>query len=148
METAKKRLKECRDQLARQGHAVNRDASRFSIYIVDLDPDIAPPMVNRGKLCKLVYVGQTSLTPEQRFAQHKGPAPRPGKRDLRSRIVNKRGVGLNYGLMKSLDTEAFSLEQAKERETYVSGLLERRGYRVFGDGATRYRVSRRRPQDS
>ena len=66
-------------------------------YVVDLDKT----GVTRTDV-GYVYVGQTSHSPEEWYANHKGPEPVAPAKDLRSKVVHKRGIGLNYELMKQL----------------------------------------------
>ena len=101
---------------------------RYSVYVIELDlvalkrrkfreanPDHKP-----GKAC--LYVGMTSRTPEERFAQHKA--------GLKSSSWVK-----NYG--KYLRTRLFrrynpmSYEEAKSMEVELARKLRRAGYAVW-----------------
>ena len=94
---AKSALKREKKRLARLGHAINGISTVWHTYVVDLEPT---GMTEVGK--GYVYVGQTSHTPEERYAIHKAPKPEAPAKDLRSKVVAKRGLGLNYELMTKL----------------------------------------------
>ena len=131
--TAKASLRREKNRLARLGHAINGNVTVWHTYVVDLDPT---GMTDVGK--GYVYVGQTSHTPEERYAIHKGDRPEPPAHDLRSKVVNRRGVGLNYELMSQLtpsspvytQTDALRLEKAWAKK------LHKMGYRVEAGDAT------------
>ena len=82
-------------------------------------------MHGRGDVC----VGQTSHSREERYAIHKGPIPGAPAKDLRSKVVHKRGVGLNYELMKQLTSkspvytqpDALRLEKTWAKKLHVMG---------------------------
>jgi hypothetical protein len=78
-------------------------------------------------------VGQTSKTPEARYLQHKKQDG--SKKNLSSRAVFQRGIGLNYGLMPLKNV--YTKNAALRLEAELSLKLQKRGYRVFGDGLTR-----------
>ena len=82
---------------------------------------------------KAVYVGQTTKTPEARYLQHKKQDG--SSKNLSSRVVFQRGIGLNYGLMPS--KRVYTKDAALALEAEVSIKLHNRGYRVFGDGLAR-----------
>ena len=78
-------------------------------------------------------MGQTSKTPEARYLQHKKQDG--SKKNLFSRAVFQRGIGLNYGLMPSKNV--YTKDAALKLEAEISLKMHNRGYRVFGDGLTR-----------
>jgi hypothetical protein len=92
--SAKSVLQREKKRLARLGHAINGISTVWHTYVVDLEPT---GMTEVGK--GYIYVGQTSHTPEERFAIHKAPKPKAPAKDLRSKVVFKRGLGLNDELM-------------------------------------------------
>ena len=130
---AKAMLRLEKDRLARIGYAINGNSTVWHTYVVDLDPT---GMVDVGK--GYVYVGQTSHTPEERYAIHKGDKPNPPARDLRSKIVNKRGLGLNYSLMKQLTpvSPVYTQSDALRLEKTWAKKLQKMGYRVEAGDAT------------
>jgi hypothetical protein len=131
--SAKAALRREKIRLTRLGHAINGIATMWHTYVVDLDPT---GMSDVGK--GYVYVGQTSRTPEERYAVHKSPRPKPPARDLRSKVVHKRGVGLNYSLMKQLTptSPVYTQEDALALEKKWALRLLSMGYRVEAGDAT------------
>jgi hypothetical protein len=79
-------------RLKRDGYTVNRDTKVWTVYVVELDPS-AVSKPGRGFL----YVGETSLTPEERFKQHRDGA-RNKRGPLFSRVVHNHGVRLRPDL--------------------------------------------------
>ena len=130
---AKHRVRELVASLKSLGYAVNQDSTVYTVYVIDLDIDRPAKLKNVGKLGKAVYVGQTSKTPGARYLQHKKQDG--SKKNLSSRAVFQRGIGLNYGLMPS--RKVYTKDAALNLEAEISIKLHNRGYRVFGDGLTR-----------
>jgi hypothetical protein len=110
--------------LREEGFTVNRDAGVWTVYVVELDPKGAK---KPGK--GFVYVGQTSLTPEERFDQHK-----KGKRNKRgplfSPVVRKWGVRLRMDLAP--DTKYFNRASAEAAEQRWCAKLKAEGYHAVG----------------
>lgn len=131
--TAKARLRREKNRLTRLGYAINGIATVWHTYVVDLDPT-GMSEVGMG----YVYVGQTSHTPEERLAIHKGPKPDPPAHDLRSTVVSKRGLSLNYKLMKQLTppSPVYTLQDALSLEKKWAKKLHNMGYRVEAGDAT------------
>jgi hypothetical protein len=131
--TAKAKLRKEKNRLARLGHAINGISTVWHTYVIDLD---TAGMTDVGK--GYVYVGQTSHTPEERYAIHKGEKPVPPARDLRSRVVNKRGLGLNYELMDQLTPKSpvYTQSDALRLERTWAKKLHNMGYRVEAGDAT------------
>ncbi len=128
-------------RLAQLGHAINGIAKVWNCYVIDLEPS--------GKRADSrahhVYVGQSEHSPVERFAIHKGPKPLPPKRDLRSRVVHRRGKQLNYELMNSLEPRGpfFTQEDALAAERLWADELDKRGFHVeAGDATPGRRVGR------
>lgn len=130
---AKHRVRELVASLKTLGYAVNQDSTVYTVYVIDLDIDKPTKLKNIGRSGRAIYVGQTSKTPEARYLQHKKQDG--SKKNLSSRAVFQRGIGLNYGLMplKNVYTKSAALRLEAE----MSLKLHNRGYRVFGDGLTR-----------
>lgn len=133
-DVADEALRALKTLLARKGHAINGSATKWSGYVIDLAPPQGMTDIGKG----YVYVGQTQLTPEARFAVHKGPKPVPPQRDVRSKIVARRGIALNWTLMQSLTPTGpvFTVHDALELERTWATELFRRGYRVEAGDAT------------
>jgi len=135
LEVAEERVKRLKADLARQGFAINGDAKIWRIYVLNVEADVPPPIPikNRGKLGKVVYVGQTSLTLPKREARHRG-APTKAGRYIGGRKTRGRNPKLNTALTP--DNQLFTEADAKKFETQYSQKLKRAGYRVLGDGLT------------
>ena len=133
IKVAKHRVRELAASLKSLGYAVNQDSTVYTVYVIDLDIDNPTKLKNIGKKKKAVYVGQTSKTPEARYLQHKKQDG--SKKNLSSRAVFQRGIGLNYGLMPFKNV--YTKNAALRLEAELSLKLHNRGYRVFGDGLTR-----------
>lgn len=110
--------------LKKEGFTVNRDASVWTVYVIELDPKGTK---NPGK--GFVYVGQTSKAPEERFEQHK-----KGKRNKRgplfSPAVRKWGLRLRMDLAP--DTRYFDRRSAEAAEKRWAAKLRAEGYRAVG----------------
>jgi hypothetical protein len=140
---AARRLEGLKRALTKDGYALNGISTTWHTYVVDLDPT---GMTDVGK--GYVYVGQTSHTPEERYAIHKAPRrPAPAK-DIRSKVVHKRGVGLNYELMKQLTptSPVFTKQDALALEKKWAKKLHNMGYRVEAGDATPDREASTKPQ--
>ena len=110
--------------LKEEGYTVNRDVKVWTVYVIELDP----------KGCKdpgrgFVYVGETSKTPEERFAEHK-----KGKRNKRgplfSPIVRRWGRRLRPDLAPG--TKQYSQAASKAAEKRWADKMRQDGYRVSG----------------
>ena len=130
IEVAEVRLKNLKVDLTKQGFAINGDSSTWRVYVLNVDADADPPIIDRGKLGKVVYVGQTSSQIDARLRQHQGEKSKSG-RFIGSRKLKGRNPTLNSQLTPSkvfyteLDAIAF--------ETLTHKKLEKLGYRVLGD---------------
>ena len=124
---SEKILRSEKERLARKGHAINGSFSVWHTYVVELDPTDVP---DPGK--GYVYVGQTSHTPEERYAIHKAPKPEPPAIDLGVTVVRRRGLGLNYVLSAELSPQPpfFLLEDALAAERIWAKTLYKRGFKV------------------
>lgn len=92
----------------------------FSVYVIELNPAAS---ANAGLGC--VYVGETALTPEERWERHSGGAR------TASRIVTRFGRHLRPDLTSGLGPFA-TRAQAEQAEADLAAELRRRGYVVFG----------------
>ena len=131
LKVAKERLERLKIDLARRGFAINRDASTWRVYVLDIDPNVAPAIGNRGKLGRVIYVGQTSATVERRLAQHQGRVLSKSGKFIGSPKVRNRNPLLNTRL--SPKKVLFTKADALAFETKVHQRLEVLGYRVRGD---------------
>lgn len=146
LEVAEERVKRLKTDLARQGFAINGDSKTWRVYVLDIDSDVAPPipMKNRGKLGKVVYVGQTSLTLSAREARHRG-APSKAGRYIGGRKSKGRILRRNVELTPT--KQIFTEDDAKKFESQTAHRLKRLGYRVLGDGLTDPEKKRRHRRD-
>lgn len=133
IEVAEARLKNLKVDLTKQGFAINGDSSTWRVYVLNVDADADPPIIDRGKLGKVVYVGQTSSQIDARLRQHQGEKSKSG-RFIGSRKLKGRNPTLNGRLTPS---RVFYTElDAIEFETLTHKKLEKLGYRVLGDVQT------------
>lgn len=93
----------------------------YSVYVIELDDAIGP---RKNPDYPHVYVGQTWLSPDERFAQHKA-----GIRA--SRHVRKHGKWLRRRLYEKYNPIA-TQDQAKAKEAWLASLLREKGYTVKG----------------
>lgn len=129
-EVADARVENLKEELARRGFAINGDAKTWRVYVLDVDADVAPPIKNRGKLNKVVYVGQTSAALEVRERQHQGELSKSG-RYIGSKKVKGRNPKLDLCLTPS--KVVYTESDAVAFESLIHKKLEKRGYRVLGD---------------
>ena len=103
----------------------------YSVYVIELSPDVRSvakftklnPDRREDKPC--VYVGQTALTPEKRFAQHRAGYKGNG-------LVRKFGVRLRPRLYANLGP--FEKRADAERaEKSLTERLRKRGYAVWSN---------------
>lgn len=115
-------------QLIRSGYHVWGHA-HHRVYVIELDPSVKHPGSDR----LWVYVGQTSLTPEARFAQHRSRAKNAmGRIDLANTDVHNYGLRL---LPKLYDHRHRTCHaEAEDHEHRVAEELLGRGYRLSGAG--------------
>lgn len=111
-------------KLSREGFTVNRNTQVWTVYVIELDKNA---VTDPGK--GVVYVGQTSRTPEERLRQHLD-ADRNSNGRLYSGVVRKYGVKLRPDLAPH--AKYFDAESAKQAEKEHFELLKSRGYSVRG----------------
>ncbi len=93
----------------------------YRVYVIELDDAIgARSRADRANL----YVGQTTLPAEDRFAQHRAGIHA-------SRHVRRHGVRLRPDLYATLPLSA-TREAAEILEARVAAELRTRGHRVWG----------------
>jgi hypothetical protein len=93
----------------------------YHVYVIELEDAIGP---RANSNYPQVYVGQTWLTPDERFAQHKA-----GLRA--SRHVKRYGKWLRRKLYERYNPIA-TQEEAKAKEAWLAEHLRRMGYTVKG----------------
>jgi hypothetical protein len=98
------------------------------VYVVDLDSTAcrARRTACRGEGCRqlAVYVGETALTAEDRFAQHKAGTKA-------SRWVKQFGLAVNLELSHGLP-EFATVGESREAEAALGEKLRAAGYCVYG----------------
>lgn len=124
-DAAKVAKKITRKLLQSFGYTVNLNTSVWSTYVVQLDESAIDDPGSGW-----VYVGETSVTPEERLDQH-----RSGARNRRGRLYSKKvrdhGLYLRRDLMEGLPIH-YSMEASKLAEAEVAESLRSIGYRVEG----------------
>ena len=89
-----------------------KNAKQYSIYVIELDKDVLSKKKYQGKNPDFkgerpcVYVGQTSLSPEERFKKHMS-----GEKS--SKIVKNHGIRLKPRLFRSHNPMATRKKQKK-----------------------------------
>jgi hypothetical protein len=114
-------------QLRRDGWGANGERRVWRLYVIELADEVGPRV---DPALPWVYVGQTSLTPEERFRQH-SDGVRSGKGQLYSTWPHRFGVRLRPDLH---DTEQvlFSQDDARLAESALAERLRGVGYSVKG----------------
>jgi len=130
-ELAEKRLGKLKIDLSKQGFGINGDSTVWVVYVLDIDPNVEPKILDLGKKGRAIYVGQTSTTRELRAEQHAGRLLSKSGKYIGSRKTKGRNPVLNLDL--SPTKEMYTKEDALAFETETHNRLEQMGYRVFGD---------------
>lgn len=109
----------------------------FHVYVVELSDDARQKAKadERGRTGTCVYVGETELTPEERFARHKS-----GRRA--SRIVRDHGVRLRPEL--ATRGPFLTRANAAKAEKELGDSLRCRGFVVFGGTGKTFGINWRR----
>jgi hypothetical protein len=94
----------------------SKKSEHHSVYVVYLRNP-------RGDGKAAYYVGMTGLTPEQRFANHKGGIKA-------ARVVRRYGERLVPRLYQHLNPMSYA--KAKEMEVLLADSLRKRGFFVYG----------------
>jgi hypothetical protein len=111
--------------LQSKGFTVNCDTYTWCVYVIELDPAaVKDPGLG------VVYVGETSLTPEERFKQHKSKARGAKNRRLASPVVAKYGKTLRMDLAPV--GKLYDKQTAKRAEAEWAEHLRSLGYVVKG----------------
>ena len=110
----------------------------YHVYVIELSRKVftedrkfreTNPQFNGVLQC--LYVGMTSKTPQERFAQHKSGALSKKGHDLSAAIVKKYGLYLRPSLFQHIGamsrTEALAVEKGLTLE------LRRKGYAVWSN---------------
>ncbi len=106
-----------------------RPPRQYAVYVIELDTAAAPSS-DRLPL----YVGETALSPELRFARH-----REGGRTA-SRVVHQFGIRLRADLSAGVGPFA-TREEAAAAELRLAENLRSRGFVVFGGQGRTFQLS-------
>lgn len=110
----------------------------YRVYVIELSRKVftedrkfreANPQFNGVLQC--LYVGMTSKTPQERFAQHKSGALSKKGHDLSAAIVKKYGLYLRPSLYQ--DIGPMSRAEALEVEKGLTLELRRKGFAVWSN---------------
>lgn len=111
--------------------------TQYRVYVVELSKRVftenarfrnANPQFNGVLQC--LYVGMTSKTPKERFAQHKSGYRNKKGHKLSSNIVQKYGLYLRSSLYNHIDPVS-SRSEALKLEEKLALELRRRRYAVW-----------------
>jgi hypothetical protein len=102
----------------------------YSVYVVELQAAADP-----STLQPCVYVGETGLTPEARFARHKD-----GGRTA-SKVVHQFGLRLRADLSRGVGPFK-TREEAESAESELAARLRASGFRVFGGQGRTFNMNR------
>lgn len=111
--------------LKSKGYTVNRDPYTWCVYVIELDNAAA-----RNPGLGVLYVGETSLTPKERFKQHMTKARNAKGRNLSSSVVTKYGKKLRMDLAPG--GTLYDRQAAKRAEAEWAEHLRSLGYVVKG----------------
>ena len=104
---------------------MNNRASHRRVYVVELDGShLAKP--GKGYL----YVGETSLTPDERLHKHLTGATNSGGKSISSRFVRNHGIRLRPDLAP--DGYFLTKAESEQAEADCRRRLEAAGYRCEG----------------
>jgi len=103
--------------------------ARFSVYVVELEPEAS---ANPG--CGCVYVGETALTPEERWERHRAAGR------TASKVVTRFGRRLRPDLTAGVGPFT-SRAEAEQAEAALAADLRRQGYEVFGGQGRTFRMA-------
>ena len=107
-----------------QQDALDRNQSEggFRVYVIEFEGSL--PKASASQRC--VYVGETSKTPELRFAQHKDPESKLSNSDVRKYPCN-----LNPSLYRALPRPS-TRRESRALEARTAEVLRREGFFVIG----------------
>lgn len=111
--------------LKRRGFTVNCDELIWRVYVIELE---SKAVKNPGR--GVLYVGETSRTPEERFRQHMSKAKTSKSKRLYSSVVARYGTKLRMDLAPR--KPLFDKESAKQAEAEWAEHLRSLGYVVKG----------------
>jgi predicted ATPase len=116
------------EELRQAGYTVNGLRTVWGLYVIELSDDIGD---RTDPDLPWVYVGQTTLTPEERFEQHRSGARNGKGRRLHSKWPHRYGIRLRPDLYQR-ESVRYSKDDALAAEAALAERLEREGYSVKG----------------
>ena len=141
---AKEELKRCREQLVREGHAVNNLdstwADEFVVYVFDLDSSGKEKLMtnNDGSRKKgYVYVGQSSNPLGVRVEQHRRQRTSKAGKDIGAKPTKNRAFTLREHRI------VFTEEHSKELEKELAAEYDRRNFLVDAGHVTPRKLRKR-----
>lgn len=119
-------------ELSANGYTVNRDQTIWSVYVIEMDQQQSPDPSR-----PYVYVGETTLTPEERFKQHiEGGTNKRGTIKLHSTKRRHLMKKLRYDLFPP-DNISFTRAQSVQAEQRWIRHLKSLNYQVEGGHKTK-----------
>ena len=115
-------------ELRAEGYTVNRNEDLWHVYVIRLDDTAGP---RQDPALPVVYVGQTSGTPEERLRQHLDGAMSSGGHPIYSKVVHRHGRELMPELYAHLNP-IYSEKKSKAVERQLADELRKQGYTVEG----------------
>lgn len=115
-------------ELSRQGYTVNGSRTVWRLYVIELSDG---PGTRANPDLPWVYVGQTTLTPEERFEQHRSGTRTAKGRRLHSKWPHGYGIRLRPDLYER-ESVRYDKDDALAAEAALAERLEREGYSVKG----------------
>jgi hypothetical protein len=141
---AKEELKRCKEQLVREGHAVNNLEStwvdEFVVYVFDLDPSGKEKlMTNKDGSRKkgYVYVGQSANPLEVRVEQHRRQRTSKAGKDIGAKPTKNRAFTLREH--RIVFTEDHSIEVEKQ----LAAEYDRKNYLVDAGHVTPRKLAKK-----
>lgn len=141
---AKDELKRCKEQLIREGHAVNNLrstwADEFVVYVFNLDPaGKEKQMTNRDGSRKkgYVYVGQSSNPLDVRIEQHRRQRVSKSGKDIGAKPTKNRAFSLREHRV------VFTEQHSKELEKQLAAEYHRKDYLVDAGHVTPRKLAKK-----
>ena len=121
-DSSKEDLQRIKEYLIAENNVVDMNKGNiiYTIYVINLEETPDEPDDSRGS----IYVGQTALSKEERFENHKN-----GHKG--SKWVKKYGIDINEELCES-SPQVRTLQEAEDLEAKAASQLEEDGWTVKG----------------
>lgn len=141
-------LKRLRENLRCRGYTVNGSQTTWRLYVIELDETKIPSM--KPEHIGAVYVGETSLTRQERADQHRqGTAKTKTGKSLWSKPCHRYFKRPRTDLLpRQFQREYFCRSSAKLHETKLRLYFVARNYKVFGGKDRLERLKKKRKPKS